>query len=115
MTILLVEDDDRVIRAVQRLARILGHELFWARSSREALDRVEQGGIDVVLADLDLGSESGLDVLDRIRGQFPEVKRVLISGSDPPPDFADDPPRQLFLAKPFGRAEFESLCDAVGG
>ena len=113
MTILLVEDDDRVFRAVSRLAHGFGHDMLRTQSTEETLGVLERGGVDLVLADLDLGGDSGVDLLERIRARHPGVSRVLISGYDPPAEFADDPPHQIFLAKPFGRAEFASLCAAV--
>ncbi len=115
MTFLFVEDDDQVSRAVQRLARECGHELRRARSPAEAMEALARGGIDAVLADWDLDGENGLELLERVRLHHPEVRRVLVSGSDPPAGFADEPPCQLYFAKPFGRPEFASLCAMLAG
>ena len=46
-------------------------------SATEALRRIEQGGVDLLLTDLDMPEMSGLELLHRVRSQHPDVVRML--------------------------------------
>jgi two-component system response regulator DesR len=80
----LVVDDHDVVHWGFRL--MLG-ELDWverclsARTGDEALDLTRRYAPDVALVDLFLGEESGPDVCERLRGERPELRVLLISGA----------------------------------
>ncbi|MDX6676039.1 MAG: hypothetical protein QOE31_91 [Solirubrobacteraceae bacterium] len=80
----LVVDDHDVVHWGFRL--MLG-ELGWverclsARTGDEALALTRRYSPDVALVDLFLGEESGPDVCERLRGERPELRVLLISGA----------------------------------
>jgi two-component system response regulator DesR len=80
----LVVDDHDVVHWGFRL--MLG-ELDWverclsARTGDEALDLTRRYAPDVALVDLFLGEESGPDVCERLRGECPGLRVLLISGA----------------------------------
>jgi DNA-binding response OmpR family regulator len=114
MRLLLLEDDERVARGVVRIAEALGHFAVHARSVPEAKGALQSQAFDIVISDLGLeGGESGLDLLNWARFEYPEIRRVLTSGAIFPADYTVDPPRQEFLHKPFGRAELTALLRRV--
>jgi len=51
-----------------------------AASGREALDLVRQGGLDVVLLDISMPDQSGVDALAAIRARAPELPVLILSG-----------------------------------
>lgn len=110
MNVLLVEDDERLARAVERLAKLIGHHLVPVGDTAAARALLDAGGVSVAIADLTLGGrESGFEFLRWVREKHPHVLRVLASGALAPDEFEVDPPHQVFLPKPFGRAELEQL------
>ncbi|HTZ00651.1 MAG TPA: response regulator transcription factor, partial [Rhodocyclaceae bacterium] len=75
-----IVDDHQIVRAGFRemLADELGIAVaFEAASGEEALIRLQEAGCDVLLLDLALPGQSGLDVL-RVLRQHPDPPRVLI-------------------------------------
>lgn len=115
MRMLLLEDDDRVARGIVRITTAMGHEAVWVRSIIESKRALSEQSFDVILADVGLDDgESGLDLLDFARNAFPNIRRALTSGAIHPPDFIVDPPMQVFLGKPFGRAELAELLKGPG-
>ncbi len=77
---ILVVDDEPNIRLVYR--EVLsdgGYEVFEAESGKETFDILNREPIDLVVLDIKLRSESGLDVLQRITNEFPNVPVVLCS------------------------------------
>ena len=78
---ILIVDDEAFIR--ENLERILlsdGYRPFSTESGEEAIRRVEEEEIDLVLLDLNLGPRSGLEVLGRLREIDPEVLVIIITG-----------------------------------
>jgi len=78
---ILIVDDEAFIR--ENLERILaddGYRPFSTDSGEEAVRRVSEEEIDLVLLDLNLGHRSGLDVLRELREVDPEVLVIIITG-----------------------------------
>jgi len=78
--ILVVDDDPSVAGAIARMAEQLGHAAEVAGSVDEALGRFARTPFDVVLTDLIMPGRSGLDLLEQLRGENPDVPVVLITG-----------------------------------
>jgi DNA-binding NarL/FixJ family response regulator len=51
-----------------------------ACNGREALDIVRKGGVDVVLLDISMPDQSGVDALAAIRARAPELPVLILSG-----------------------------------
>jgi len=45
-----------------------GHQLVTASNGREALDRVEREGFDLILADVKIANIDGIELVRRIKG-----------------------------------------------
>jgi len=78
---ILIVDDEAFIR--ENLERILeedGYRPFSTASSTEAVTAVSEEEIDLVLLDLNLGSQSGLDVLRAMKEVDPDVLVIIITG-----------------------------------
>ena len=82
----LVVDDDASIRLLCRLnLELEGWQVIEAATIDDA--RAGLPGADVVLLDLHVGSASGVDFLEEIRADYPELPVALLTGSaDAPPD-----------------------------
>ncbi len=104
-TVLLV-DDEPVVRGV--VTRALGHcglQVRCAASGRDALELLRTGGdaIGLVLLDLGIWGQDGLQTLAALRAEQPSLRVVLTSASDPGQALtrAGLQPPTAFLAKPY--------------
>jgi two-component system response regulator PilR (NtrC family) len=80
MASLLVVDDEQSMREfLEILFTREGHRVACVGSAAVALSRVEEGGVDLVLCDLRLGAESGLDVLRGVKERSPATEVVMIT------------------------------------
>lgn len=108
--ILIVEDQKLVLRAAARILKSEGFEVYQAQNLGEAQNCLESAEIDVVLCDVNLDLESGLEILPMLQERGLEAPVIFMSG-----DPASADPRlaeQLFLEKPFSR---DSLIAAISG
>lgn len=108
-TVLLVEDQDMVRAAAARTLRQQGYSVHEARSAEEAVDVLgnPESSIDLVLCDVVLPGQSGVDLARRVWETSPKLPVVLMSGFAPE-RLLDDTTRPLisgFLEKPFSSRE----------
>jgi diguanylate cyclase (GGDEF)-like protein len=80
--VLVIDDEPLVRRALQRIMRAAGYECDAVGSGAAACKRLADGGIDVVLCDLRLRGESGIDLLAKIGRTHPDAARLAVSGID---------------------------------
>jgi PAS domain S-box-containing protein len=79
-TILVIDDDSRVGEALAGMLRSAGHRADWAASGREGLAKLEQRPFQIVITDLSMPGMDGWAVATEIRGRWPKVKIILVSG-----------------------------------
>lgn len=106
-TVLLVEDDERVLEATHALIEGLGYAVIDARSGEEALRLLASDAhVAVVLSDVVMpGQISGYDVARSVKRDYPHVGMVLASGYDAEEQRGSEAvPGVRSLRKPFTRA-----------
>ena len=80
-TVLVVEDE-RSLRLLCRVnLELEGHRVFEAANLAEARDLIERQAPEVILLDIHVGGEDGLELLDEVRTLDLPVRVVLLSGS----------------------------------
>jgi len=78
----LVVDDERSLRLLCRVNLELdGHVVHEAATLAEARELIEQESPDVILLDLHVGSEDGLELLDEVEALDLPIRVVLLSGT----------------------------------
>jgi hypothetical protein len=104
-TILIVEDEDAVRMAAERILLAAGYTVVSAANGGEALELCELNSddIDLLLADVVMPQMSGRELADRVSGLWPNLKILYMSG------YSDNAlvhhgvlePGTRLLAKPF--------------
>lgn len=111
-TILLVEDDDRMRALARVMLERLGYVVLEGRNGAEALAMYENrsGPIHLLVTDVVMPEMSGRELAERLRGQWPSIKVLYMSG------FTDDAvllhgllrAEHAFLQKPFSSSALAS-------
>jgi two-component system response regulator HydG len=78
--VLVVDDEPLMLRSLGRILQDDGHRLVLAESPEAAEAALADPDLDVALLDLVIGTASGLELLDRIRRERPEVECVVMTG-----------------------------------
>jgi DNA-binding NtrC family response regulator len=77
--ILVVEDDDCLRRVTHVQLERCGYQTVVAADVPEALAILEKQAVDLVITDLNMPGMSGLELLGRIRTEYPDVTVVIIT------------------------------------
>jgi DNA-binding response OmpR family regulator len=65
--ILVIEDDDIMLKAIRNILRKDGHEVVTAKDGKEAFEKLDEEEYDVVITDLMMPYANGLEVVSRLR------------------------------------------------
>ncbi|SDG37614.1 PAS domain S-box-containing protein/diguanylate cyclase (GGDEF) domain-containing protein [Pseudomonas benzenivorans] len=79
--LLLVDDEQGILNALQRELRLENYRILTARSSAEALPLLARHPVGVVLTDMRLADMHGVEFLRRLRTLYPDIIRMVLSGS----------------------------------
>ena len=101
--VLIVDDEDLIRRMLARLLKRAGHDIELAESARAARVRLEAETFDLVLSDVDLPGESGLDLVRYVLLHHPSTAAVMVTGVDDPTiaEAALDIGAYGYIIKPF--------------
>jgi CheY-like chemotaxis protein len=79
--VLVVDDDNSVLKSTLRLLNFLGYASVPAKSGREALRLIaNEQEIDLVLVDVGMPEMNGVDLTRAIHGMRPTLPVILVSG-----------------------------------
>ncbi len=101
--VLVIDDEPLLLRALARILRPGGHRVEAAETPGAAQSVLADPDLDVVLLDLRLGAMNGLDLLDCIKSERPELEVVVMTGHATIESAVDCMRQGAFdyLAKPF--------------
>jgi two-component system, OmpR family, KDP operon response regulator KdpE len=105
-SILVVDDEREILRALQRSLTAHGYKVFTARSGEEAIEALARHRPDLLLLDLLLPGISGLEVVRRVRAES-NVPIIVLSVKEAEHDKVEalDFGADDYVAKPFGMNE----------
>ena len=116
----LVVDDDRLLAyVIQAILEGEGYEVRTASDGEEGYSTCLHFRPDIVVADIWMPRKSGLEMMEQIRTQRPEIKTIYMSGELNQARLRLDEERKKFrisvLRKPFSREELTKLIFNVSG
>jgi len=106
-TLLVADDDPAVRQSLERMLTREGYAVVLAPDGQAALDRLRDGGIDLVLSDLRMPGLTGLELLRQVKAVSPEMDLVMLTafGTVEEAVQAMKDGAVDFLTKPFQRAQ----------
>ena len=78
--VLIIDDEEIVRLSCQRILVPEGYEVKSAGSAVEGLAILADGPVDVVLTDLKMPDTDGIEVLKRIKEEWPDTEVIMITG-----------------------------------
>ena len=80
--LLLVDDEEPVLRALERILTRKGYDCTTAEDVTSAREALAKGSFDLVLSDMNMPGESGLDLVKTIVAEHPDTATVMCTGLD---------------------------------
>ena len=111
--ILVVDDEEIVVRSCMRALAGDDREIESASSGAEALARIEDGHYDVMVLDIMMPNVDGLEVLQRVKEAHPGIEIVMVTGLSQVGTAVQSMKLGAFdyLAKPFDPDELRLVVD----
>ena len=110
-TVLIVDDNPNMSSLLVEMLEVFDYRAVRANDGHEALQKIEDKDVAMVITDMRMPKMSGLELLRAVKEKRPKLPVVLISGysvdevdSDLVRDKADG-----FLNKPFMMADIERI------
>lgn len=106
-TILIVDDNISFMGSLKYSLENLGYKITTALNGDEALKKLAESDVDVVLSDINMPGLSGLELAREIRKKDEDTKLILMSGYD----FPKGTEEFERIAKPFWYKDLLELLD----
>lgn len=110
-TVLCVDDEANVLRALKRLLRKEPYQLLTANSGAEALQILETEEVHLLVSDYRMPGMTGTELLSEVAERSPETVRVVLSGYADAASIVEAINRGhifRFLAKPWSDEELKA-------
>ncbi len=115
-TILVVDDELPIRQVLRRLILLHGHSVLEAADGVEALELLSSQKVDLAIVDLMMPRKDGLELIGRMKVDYPGTKVIVISAFEEIIDLAERETAIVkTLKKPFEPNEVaEALRVALG-
>jgi len=113
--VLIVDDEANVRKVLGAMLEQAGYLSLRAASAEEALDLLRSQDPDLVLTDLRMPGMGGINLLDRVRREFPEIPVVLLTAHGTVETAVDAMKRGAhdFLTKPFEKSHVLQVVESA--
>ena len=81
--VLLVDDDVQVLEMMSESLAEEGFEVIRAENGKEAVERYREDPADVIVMDIIMPEQDGVEAIHNLRREFPDAKIIAISGGSP--------------------------------
>lgn len=78
-TILIVDDEENVLKSLRRLLARDGYHILTASSAAQAFESLAQHSVRVVLSDQRMPQMLGVDFLSHVRSMYPTTARIVLT------------------------------------
>ena len=113
-SVLVVDDDSRILHMLQRILELEGYQVLTARSGDAALSMFDAQTPDLVLLDIIMPEMDGHTVCQRIR-EFSDIPIIMVSAKDNNEQKVQglDAGADDYVTKPFSASELAARVRAV--
>src|SRR5437879_12381844 len=113
--VLIIDDERPVLMTLEALPKRHGYQVATAPTVEQGLKLLRSKSPTLVLLDLRLPDADGLEMLDRIKTELPEVPVIILSAHDSLHNAIESIKRGAyhFISKPYAPEELLSLVETA--
>lgn len=82
MSILIIDDEEHIRKLLSKILTADGYDCETAIDTLDARDKLLEGRFDLILCDVNLPGESGIDFIREAIEKYPDTATVMVSGVD---------------------------------
>ena len=114
-SILSVDDDTEMIGLLHEVVSQLGHTSFTAVDGVDALEKLGEHQVDIVITDISMPRMNGIDLTKRIKTDLEDVDVVVVTGYQDEYKYTDviEIGASDFISKPFNINELEAKINRI--
>jgi DNA-binding NtrC family response regulator len=111
--ILIIDDERPILMTLEALLQRHGYQIDTAMTASQGLKLLRAKSPALVLLDLQLPDAEGLEMLDRIKTEFPEIQVIILTAHDSLHNAIESIKRGAyhFISKPYAPEELLSLVE----
>ncbi|KAB7880543.1 response regulator, partial [Poseidonibacter ostreae] len=79
LNILYIEDEENIRKNISKTLRLLSKEVYDVESIENANKIIKNKRIDIIISDINLGNENGLDFIKKLRVNDKNIPVILLS------------------------------------
>ena len=79
-TVLFVDDDDQILRSLERGLRDESYNKLFVKSGKEALEILRKEEVHVIVTDMCMPEMTGLELLRTVRKEYPNITGMVLTG-----------------------------------
>lgn len=79
-TVLLLDDEENILRALARVLRRDGYKILMATRAQDAFELLAKHDVQVILSDQRMPEMNGTEFLSRVKDLYPDTIRIVLSG-----------------------------------
>ncbi len=111
LNILVVDDEQIVLDSVKKLLRKDNYEVLTVLDALSAVEMIKENGVDIILTDLMMPEMDGLELMQAVRENYPNLPIIMITGYATINTALQAMQLGAFdyVAKPFSKAEIKGV------
>jgi len=78
--VMIIDDDQYVRSVVRQMLEAAGYVVTEASSGREGIEKHEENPADLIITDIIMPDEGGLETIMKLKRDYPKIKIIAISG-----------------------------------
>jgi len=78
--VLIVDDDNAILRNLEKVLRIEGYDVDTARTGRDAVEKSKMGSYNLALLDIKLPDMEGTELLEKMHDTLPKMVKIMVTG-----------------------------------
>ncbi len=108
--ILIVDDDDDIRSILTEYLEMNGFSCKQASNALEALEILSQKNIDLIVSDIKMGGQDGVELMQTVRKDDPHIPFIMMTGYAPAYSYEDiiNAGASDFICKPFSMGELKA-------
>jgi CheY-like chemotaxis protein len=88
-TVLFVDDDEAILRSLERGLLDESYNKFFVKSSTEALEILKQKEVHVIVTDMCMPEMTGLELLRTAKKEYPNIAGIVLTGYEQDTELRD--------------------------